>query len=244
MRQNTFEQTPTTTNDGLAVRSLERDLFDAVTDESFELRYRPLYDRRSGELAGVDAHLSWQHRQLGVVPPRTFWPIAEATGMVIPMGDWVLWQACLQLAAWTEDELRVQASISVSAQHLVATAFLATVADAIETSGIDPGQLCLVLTGTIDIDDCARVESLLAHCGPTASGSSTTPAIDESRPTPPGSSPATRSSPAGRHRTADVRVRPLRPIISTAATDRHGNRQRPHLFGRGGAVVTKIERAQ
>ncbi|MEZ5374996.1 MAG: EAL domain-containing protein [Acidimicrobiales bacterium] len=161
MRQNTFEQTPTTTNDGLAVRSLERDLFDAVTDESFELRYRPLYDRRSGELAGVDAHLSWQHRQLGVVPPRTFWPIAEATGMVIPMGDWVLWQACLQLAAWTEDELRVQASISVSAQHLVATAFLATVADAIETSGIDPGQLCLVLTGTIDIDDCARVESLL-----------------------------------------------------------------------------------
>ncbi len=141
---------------------LERDLREAVRNESFDLRFQPQLDPVTGQMIGVEATVTWQHPTLGVVDPVVFWPIAEATSLIVPIGEWQLWTACLQLQRWAdEDDLHLDMCVLVAADQLVAPSFLAMVADILDTTGIDASRLCLELTGSIDLDDREHVELLV-----------------------------------------------------------------------------------
>ena len=79
---------------------LRNDLQEAIELEAFQLHYQPLIDRR-GQLAGVEALLRWQHPSKGWISPSRFIPLAEATGQIIPISEWVLNRACLDMQALT-----------------------------------------------------------------------------------------------------------------------------------------------
>jgi diguanylate cyclase (GGDEF)-like protein len=82
--------------------ALEHGLRRALANEEFEVHYQPIHDLRSGKVTGMEALLRWTHPQLGAIPPSTFIPLAEATGIMIPIGTWALREACRQAKAWHE----------------------------------------------------------------------------------------------------------------------------------------------
>jgi predicted signal transduction protein with EAL and GGDEF domain len=86
--------------------TLETGLRRALEDESLELHYQPLVEVRTGRIIGAEALLRWEHPQRGYISPTSFIPIAEASGLIVPIGEWVLERACAQAAQWREAGLR------------------------------------------------------------------------------------------------------------------------------------------
>jgi diguanylate cyclase (GGDEF)-like protein len=127
---------------------LEMDLADAVEAEQFVLVYQPVLDLENEEVVGVEALLRWHHPTRGVIAPNDFIPIAEATGLIVPIGRWVLEQACAQGAAWHERGHHLNISVNVSARQLERTEFIDEVRSALADSGLDPATLTLEITET------------------------------------------------------------------------------------------------
>jgi diguanylate cyclase (GGDEF)-like protein len=132
---------------------LKGDLEQAIANHDFELHYQPIVDLRSGHVTGVEALVRWRHPERGLVLPTEFIPIAEETGLVVPLGRWVMGEACRQLAAWTaEGRLsgprlqRLSMWVNVSARELQEPEFVQTVADTLEASGIPPERVTLEIT--------------------------------------------------------------------------------------------------
>jgi diguanylate cyclase (GGDEF)-like protein/PAS domain S-box-containing protein len=132
---------------------LKGDLEQAIANQDFELFYQPIVDLRGGHVTGVEALVRWRHPERGLVLPSEFIPIAEETGLVVPLGRWVLGEACRRLAAWNaEGRLagarlqRLSMWVNVSARELQEPEFVQTVADALATSGIPPERLTLEIT--------------------------------------------------------------------------------------------------
>ena len=97
--------------------SIESDLRRALAGQQFVLHYQPQLDLRSGRLVGVEALIRWQHPERGLVPPLDFVPIAEETGLIEPIGDWVLQESCRQLAQWRQmgiEHIRISVNLSPS----------------------------------------------------------------------------------------------------------------------------------
>jgi diguanylate cyclase (GGDEF)-like protein/PAS domain S-box-containing protein len=112
---------------------LERDLRRALEGEQFELHYQPQFALGSGMLVGVEALLRWRHPERGFVPPSQFIPIAEESGLIVPIGNWVLHEACAQLARWRRDAgLRVRMAVNVSTLQFERQDLLETVRGALE----------------------------------------------------------------------------------------------------------------
>jgi EAL domain-containing protein (putative c-di-GMP-specific phosphodiesterase class I) len=110
-------------------------------------------------VTGVEALLRWDHPVHGTVGPLRFIPIAERTGLIIPIGAWVLQEACRQLAAWGDDALGV--SVNVSSRQFGATDLVDTVRSALDDSGIAPERLCLEITETAMMADIAAMSETL-----------------------------------------------------------------------------------
>jgi diguanylate cyclase (GGDEF)-like protein len=127
---------------------LETDLADALEAGQFFLVYQPMVDLQSERIVGAEALLRWRHATSGVISPEVFIPIAEDNGLIIPIGRWVLEQACAQSVAWRECGHPLNVSVNVSARQLERPEFVQEVRRALSDSGIDPGTLTLEITET------------------------------------------------------------------------------------------------
>lgn len=128
---------------------LEMDLADALQADQLFLAYQPMLDLKNERVVGVEALLRWRHPTRGVIPPDAFIPIAEDSGLIVPIGRWVLEQACLQAARWHESGYPLDISVNVSARQLERTEFVEEVRAALEDSGLDAATLTLEITETV-----------------------------------------------------------------------------------------------
>ena len=129
---------------------LENDLRLALTRREFFLMYQPQVDLRTGEVTGLEALLRWQHPELGLIPPNTFIGIAESSGLIIPIGEWVLRTACSQARRWQDEGLPpVSVAVNVSALQFRQQGFCDLVRSVLEDSGLNGKYLELELTESL-----------------------------------------------------------------------------------------------
>jgi diguanylate cyclase (GGDEF)-like protein len=133
---------------------LERDLRTALAEQQFELFYQPKVSLRTGEITGAEALVRWRHPQHGLVSPAKFIPLAEDTGLIVPLGDWVLKQACAQAQAWRESGAPpVQIAINVSVHQFMEDDLVQKVVAALADSGLQAGGLKLEITESLLMQD-------------------------------------------------------------------------------------------
>jgi diguanylate cyclase (GGDEF)-like protein len=138
---------------------LEMDLQDALENEEFFLVYQPTFDLREMTPTGVEALLRWRNPRRGVVQPDEFVPLLEESGMIKPVGAWVLEEACRQTAEWHAAGYALGVAVNVSGRQLDTDDFVDEVAAALADSGLDPGALTIEITETTlmsNADETAR----------------------------------------------------------------------------------------
>jgi EAL domain-containing protein (putative c-di-GMP-specific phosphodiesterase class I) len=128
-------------------------LRNAVKNQEFILHYQPQMDIVGGRLIGAEALVRWQHPELGLIPPGKFIPLAERSGLVIPMGDWVLNEACRQAQEWREKGHALVMAVNLSALQFKRGNLLETVSHALKRSGLSAEMLELELTESILLQD-------------------------------------------------------------------------------------------
>ncbi len=128
---------------------LEMGLADALAAEQFFLLYQPMLDLENEQVVGVEALLRWRHPTGGVIAPDVFVPLAEGNGSIVPIGRWVLEEACSQAAAWRRKGHLLNISVNVSARQLERKEFIEEVCLALHDSGLDPATLTLEITETV-----------------------------------------------------------------------------------------------
>jgi diguanylate cyclase (GGDEF)-like protein len=137
---------------------LEADLRRALSGDEFTVYYQPIVRLDDGMVTGMEALIRWMHPQRGVVAPVDFIPMAEETGLIVPIGEWVLRQACRQAAAWNQqyrppEGERLSVSVNLSPRQLEQPDLPAVVAAALVDSGLDPSLLVLEITESLLITD-------------------------------------------------------------------------------------------
>lgn len=144
----------------IALASLEEDLHQAVRDDQFCLYYQPQVDV-AGKCIGAEALIRWQHPDRGMVPPDEFIPLAENTGLILPIGQWVIETACAQLVAWERLPAMSQLTlaVNVSARQFHHKDFVEGILSTIRLTGADPAKLKLELTESLLLED---VEDIIA----------------------------------------------------------------------------------
>ena len=133
-----------------ARRDLERDVAEALKEGMFELHYQPLLDLGSDLVTGMEALIRWRHPERGPISPVTFIPVAEETGMIVALGEWVLNQACRDAVTWPD---RISVAVNVSAVQLRHRNFAQVVLMALAASGLRPDRLELEITESVLLDD-------------------------------------------------------------------------------------------
>ncbi|MGO8801156.1 MAG: putative bifunctional diguanylate cyclase/phosphodiesterase, partial [Roseiarcus sp.] len=134
--------------------TLQSELRNAILRSEFVLRYQPQVDLRTGRVFAVEALIRWRHPTLGMIPPIKFIPIAEDTGMIVPIGDWVLHEACRQNKAWQDAGLpHVTICVNVSARQFKEKSLISRVVSALEDSGLEARFLELELTESLIMQD-------------------------------------------------------------------------------------------
>jgi len=148
---------------------LEGSLRHALSRNEFTLHYQPKISLETGKITGVEALLRWKHPTRGLISPLQFVPIAEETGLIIPIGQWVLLQACRQSRAWMDAGLPpMRIAVNVSAAEFMAKDFLSGVRAALISTGVDPHNLELELTETVlmrDAESAVRILHALKAIG-------------------------------------------------------------------------------
>lgn len=129
----------------LARHQIEQDLKQALAQQEFELHYQPMVDLDSIRISGVEALIRWRHPQRGLMPPMDFIPLAEETGLITDLGDWVLREACARAACFPQG---VRIAVNLSPMQLRKPGFALTVLKAIETAHLPPERLELEITET------------------------------------------------------------------------------------------------
>ncbi|HEX6630011.1 MAG TPA: EAL domain-containing protein [Gemmatimonadaceae bacterium] len=143
--------------------ALEAELRHAMEHGELRLVYQPVVQLDGGTIAGVEALLRWENPQRGAVPPDTFIPVAEETGLIIPLGRWVLAEACRQGAAWRaqlgtpDGTAPFTLAVNVSGRQLTHHGIVADVQDALRESGFPPTALVLEITESALVKDSALV---------------------------------------------------------------------------------------
>jgi diguanylate cyclase (GGDEF)-like protein/PAS domain S-box-containing protein len=130
--------------------SMEQDLRQALADGGFEIHYQPLVDLRRDEVTGCEALLRWRHPERGMVSPAEFIPVAEDTGLINELGDWVMRTACAEAATWP-DHIRI--AVNVSPVQLKSQTLALRIAGALAESGLKPSRLEIEITEAVLIRD-------------------------------------------------------------------------------------------
>ena len=146
-----------------AHRSLEVDLRGALAAGQFFVLYQPIFELESGRISGVEALIRWRHPVRGVVGPAEFIPMLESTGLIVPVGRWVLDEACRQGAAWQAVGHDLSVSVNLSAHQLEDGQLVEDVRQSLASSGFTPDRLVLELTETILMHDVPSTIEQLAH---------------------------------------------------------------------------------
>ena len=143
-------------------RALEGSLHHAIEREELSLNYQPKIDLVTGEITGMEALIRWRHPQRGLVPPGQFIAVAEECGLIVPIGRWVLREACRQARAWQRAGLPpTSIAINISAVELRDRGFASAVRAALADSGLEPRYLELELTETVLMEDSRSIADML-----------------------------------------------------------------------------------
>ena len=126
-----------------ARRILELDLRKAIVNGEFELFYQPIIDVETGAITSCEALIRWNHPERGVIAPMDFIPVAEETGLIVPLGEWVVRQACAEAARWPK---HVTVAVNLSPAQFKSRNLVPTVISALATSGLSAGRLELEIT--------------------------------------------------------------------------------------------------
>jgi diguanylate cyclase (GGDEF)-like protein len=139
-------------------RSIEIDLRKALANREFALNYQPIVSLKTGAVKTCEALIRWHQPERGLVPPLEFIPIAEETGLICPIGDWVLNQACSDAMAWPED---IAVAVNVSPVQFKAGDLFRAVAGALEKSGLPASRLELEITESVLMHDSSETLAVL-----------------------------------------------------------------------------------
>ncbi|MCV2490069.1 EAL domain-containing protein [Geodermatophilus sp. YIM 151500] len=136
---------------------LTADLHQALDRHQFELHYQPIVDLAAGQVTGFEALVRWHHPERGLIPPMQFIGLAEESGQIVPIGRWILHEACRQAAAWHRraPERGLRMSVNVSVRQFQHPDLVEDVVDALRASGLEPGLLTLEITESLFADDTA-----------------------------------------------------------------------------------------
>jgi EAL domain-containing protein (putative c-di-GMP-specific phosphodiesterase class I) len=143
---------------------LEAGLRAALGNGELVLHYQPEIDLASGRTVACEALVRWHHPHRGLVPPADFIPLAETSGLIVPMGEWVLDEACRQLGAWRADGSAsddLVMAVNISPRQLSAAGLSATVAATLERHGLPADRLCLEITESVIMADPASAMATL-----------------------------------------------------------------------------------
>jgi diguanylate cyclase (GGDEF)-like protein len=143
-----------------ARRTLELDIRQAIAEGAFELHYQPIVNLGSNEIVGCEALLRWNHPVRGMISPAEFIPVAEETGLILQIGDWVLTTACAEATNWPPG---IKLAVNISPVQFRSHAFSLKVANALATTGLSAGRLELEITEAVLIRDDEAALAMLQH---------------------------------------------------------------------------------
>lgn len=133
--------------------ALAGDLLPGLEREEFRLVYQPIVNVATGEIVGLEALLRWQHPSRGNVPPGEFIPLAESTGTILQIGEWVLRQASRQVAAWRSEGLDIRVAVNLSPRQIQSLDVASLVSSTLDGAGIDSSGLALEVTEGLLVED-------------------------------------------------------------------------------------------
>ena len=145
--------------------ALENELRTAVAETQLRLYYQPLHDVETGVVRGVEALVRWQHPTRGLLQPHDFMPAAERSGLVLPLGEWVVNEACRQLAEWNAVRhplAPITMAVNLSARQLSNPSVVQVVADALERTGVPEGLLCIEISETALLEEAVASPEVFA----------------------------------------------------------------------------------
>jgi diguanylate cyclase (GGDEF)-like protein/PAS domain S-box-containing protein len=126
----------------------EAQLRRALHEDELRVHYQPVVDLVTGQVGGLEALVRWQHPVRGLVTPSDFIPVAEETGLIVPLGSWVLERACEQLVEWDALRPGLTLSVNVSGSELAEPDVVTRVAEVLDRTGVEPGRVALEITET------------------------------------------------------------------------------------------------
>jgi len=133
-----------------ARRIMEQDLRKALPAGEFELYYQPVVNLESNEISGFEALIRWNHPEQGQIPPSTFIPLAEEIGFIVPLGEWVIREACLAAARWPE---HLNVAVNISAVQFRGSSLTPVIVNALAASGLHPTRLEIEITESVLLQD-------------------------------------------------------------------------------------------
>jgi diguanylate cyclase (GGDEF)-like protein/PAS domain S-box-containing protein len=154
---------------GMRARAIERleietDLRRALDRKELRVHYQPVVRVVGGNMLGVEALVRWEHPEKGMMAPAEFIPVAEETGLIQPLGEFVLGEACRQVAKWNREHAErapLSVAVNLSARQMSAASLTELVQTALERSGLESGLLCLEITESVLMEDVAASRTVL-----------------------------------------------------------------------------------